>query len=79
MPKLLNEVEDIDLFIHDSEHSTPCMLFEFELAWEHLADGGVLIADDIHWNDAFEEFVSTRIPDGNWGRVSRSVGYAVKP
>lgn len=40
LPKLLTEVGSHDLFIHDSEHSMPCMLFEYDLAWEWMDGGG---------------------------------------
>jgi hypothetical protein len=41
--------------MHDSEHSYECMRFEFETAWAALRDGGILVADDWDWNDAFIE------------------------
>lgn len=62
LPKLVGELDDIDLFLHDSEHSLPCMLFELELAWEWLSETGVVIVDDISWNDAFSLFVHVRDP-----------------
>ena len=55
LPPLLERLGEIDLFLHDSEHSYECMRFEFETAWPALRDGGVLVADDWNWNDAFEE------------------------
>lgn len=76
LPKLRAEIDEIDVFIHDSEHSEPCMMMEFELAYNWLRDGGYLIADDIHWNDAFETFTSVR---KSWnGLVHHGVGYARK-
>jgi predicted O-methyltransferase YrrM len=56
LPPLLAELGRIDLFVHDSEHSYACMAFEFEAAFDHLRDGGVLASDDIDWNDAFDDF-----------------------
>lgn len=53
------------------------MMFEYELAYEWLAEGGVLLSDDISWNDAFDIFVDVRTPT-HWGRLSRNIGYAVK-
>lgn len=76
LPRLLTELEQIDLFLHDSEHSFPCMLFEYEIAWAWLRPGGALLSDDIHWNDAFQRFIEAR--GGEAGRISRSVGYVVK-
>ena len=57
LPGLLRRVAPIDLFVHDSEHSYECMHFEFETAWPALREGGVLVADDYDWNDAFAELV----------------------
>jgi predicted O-methyltransferase YrrM len=55
LPPLLERLGPIDFFMHDSEHSYECMHFEFETAWGALRDGGVLVADDWDWNDAFME------------------------
>jgi predicted O-methyltransferase YrrM len=55
LPPLLARLGTIDFFMHDSEHSYECMRFEFETAWPALRDGGVLVADDWDWNDAFME------------------------
>lgn len=76
LPKLVSSLDAIDLFVHDSEHSVPCMLFEFEIAWEWLSPGGVLVADDVSWNDAFETFVTVR--DAEWGYLAPDVAYARK-
>lgn len=72
LPELLLELEYIDLFMHDSEHSTPCMIFEYELALTNLKNEGLIISDDITWNDAFEIFeenreVKSHIISGNIG------------
>jgi predicted O-methyltransferase YrrM len=53
---MLNEVGSIDLFVHDSLHTYKNMKMEFEMVWPHLSSGGVLIADDIEGNAAFQEF-----------------------
>jgi hypothetical protein len=56
LPTLLGRVDRIDFFMHDSEHSYECMSFEFEHAWEAMADGGALVADDVTVNTAWDEF-----------------------
>lgn len=53
---LLEELTPIDLFIHDSEHSYENQLFEFRAGFEALRPGGVLVATDITWSDAFDHF-----------------------
>lgn len=73
LPRLRTEIESIDMFVHDSEHSEPCMMFEYELAWEWLTDGGILLSDDITWNSVFQTFISVRNPE--YGYMSPNVGY----
>jgi len=53
---LLERVGEIDFFMHDSEHSYECMSFEFRTAWSALRDGGILVADDVNVNEAWDEF-----------------------
>lgn len=76
LPRLVANIDAIDLFIHDSEHSYPCMMFEYELAYEWLDDSGVILSDDISWNNAFSTFVNVRKP--SWGKINSNVGYIVK-
>jgi hypothetical protein len=58
LPPLLERLGPIGLFMHDSEHSYECMWFEFTTAFPALAPGGVLVADDMNWNDAFTNFAA---------------------
>lgn len=58
LPPLLADLGGVDLFFHDSEHSASGMLFEFVLAWEWLAPGGVILSCHVDWNDAFDTFVA---------------------
>jgi predicted O-methyltransferase YrrM len=60
LPPLLADLGVIDLFVHDSEHSLENQLFEFGLAFQHLRSGGLLLASDITWSNAFDQF---------WGRI----------
>lgn len=46
------------LFYHDSKHTYDHMKFEFEWAWTRLPIGGILVSDDISWNDAFSDFLA---------------------
>jgi len=55
LPPLLARLGELDLFVHDSEHSYECMDFEFRAVWPVLRAGGALVADDWNWNEAFEE------------------------
>ena len=47
----------IEMFLHDSEHSYKNMTFEFDWAYLHLTNGGLLTSDDISWNMAFDDFI----------------------
>lgn len=60
LPPLLAGLGAIDVFVHDSLHTSATMTFEFRCAWEALRAGGVMISDDIDDNVAFEAFVAER-------------------
>ena len=58
LPKL-NFDGDLDLFIHDSDHTYENMMFEFSFAWNELRPGGVLVVDNIESNNALPDFSTT--------------------
>jgi hypothetical protein len=60
LPRVLEEVGWIGVFVHDSLHTREHMLFEFRAAWRHIVPGGVLVADDIYQrnHDAFPAFAA---------------------
>ncbi len=62
LPGLLSRLRTVDMFIHDSLHTRSNMTWEFETVWPHLRPGGVLIADDVQGQPAFEEFVARKNP-----------------
>jgi predicted O-methyltransferase YrrM len=53
---LLRKVAEIDIFLHDSDHSYQNMLWEFQTAWKYLKAGGLLLAHNIDTNEAFSDF-----------------------
>ena len=55
LPGVLDGIDRLDVFLHDSDHTYETMRGEFELAWPKLAEGGALIADDSTDNTAFAE------------------------
>jgi predicted O-methyltransferase YrrM len=57
LPQVLRQVESTDVFVHDSLHTYRHMKWEFQTALRSLRPGGLLIADDIETNGAFEETV----------------------
>jgi hypothetical protein len=78
LPQLLPEIGPVDVFLHDSEHSHPCQMFEYELGWHHLGNGGLLMSDDTSWTDAFETFIDVR-GDGAAARPADGMGVIRKP
>ena len=56
LPKLLENISTINIFLHDSDHSYVNMMFEFKLAYKFLRKGGLIFADNIDWNKAFYDF-----------------------
>jgi predicted O-methyltransferase YrrM len=55
LPPLLAQLGQIDLFVHDSSHTTRNTRFEIERAWGAMRRGAI-VADDIERNEAFGQF-----------------------
>jgi predicted O-methyltransferase YrrM len=55
LPRLLEEIRTIDLFVHDSLHTHGNMRREFDTVWPRLREGAALLADDVERNGAFSE------------------------
>ena len=53
LPRLLERIPTVDLFVHDSLHTHRNMRREFDTVWPHLRKGGLLLADDVERNRAF--------------------------
>lgn len=56
LPKIIKNYDEIDFFLHDSEHTYENMNNEFEIVWEKLKRGGCLICDNIEANSSFIDF-----------------------
>ena len=56
LPKLLQSLDHVDLFLHDSDHSYEAMTFEFEQALPKVEPGGLLMSDDSHLHAAWDDF-----------------------
>jgi hypothetical protein len=59
LPPLLRQLGQIELFFHDSLHSTRNVRWELTTAWRALRPGGVLVVDDVDFNWGFEQFLQT--------------------
>jgi len=75
LPKLLEELGNIDVFYHDSLHTYEHMMFEYKLAWGKLNKGGLLISDNIDLNNAFKDFCKE--VKASWIDLA-NVGFALK-
>jgi predicted O-methyltransferase YrrM len=60
LPPVLERLGGIDLFFHDSLHTTRHMLFEYRRAWLALRPGGLLLSDDAFMTPAFWWFTRRR-------------------
>jgi Methyltransferase domain len=58
LPSLLGKLRDVDLFVHDSRHSTRNVLYECESAFQALRPGGFLLVDDLDGNRGFAKFTA---------------------
>lgn len=56
LPEIVEKVDAIDLFFHDSDHSYDHMTFEFEAVRRKLSPQGVVAADNIAWNSSLWDF-----------------------
>lgn len=56
LPWLVDTVDSIDFFFHDSDHTYDHMMFEFRQIKRKLNPGGVLVSDDVSWNASLWDF-----------------------
>lgn len=54
---LLATVRQLDLFVHDSLHTSRNLCFELDAAWPVVRPGGVVVVDDIDHNLGFRTFL----------------------
>jgi predicted O-methyltransferase YrrM len=60
LPTVLEELQTIDVFLHDSDHSYENMTWEFQTAFPALEKSGLMLSDDVRANGAFRDFCRTR-------------------
>jgi len=56
LPALVSVLGSIDLFVHDSMHTTRNVAFELAQVWPALRAGGLVVVDDVERNSAFANF-----------------------
>jgi hypothetical protein len=59
LPEVIAEVGQMEVFIHDSDHSYDHMRWEFEVAWPALKPRGLLWSDDTPTNSAWQDFCTS--------------------
>ena len=70
---ILEQHGPVDIFIHDSLHTSRNLRFELEHAWSAVRPGGAILIDDVHRNDAFGRFTA-QVADALAVVVSHSDG-----
>ncbi len=67
LPKMVDKVDAIDFFYHDSDHTYNHMMFEFREARRKLTKGGLVVGDDVSWNASVWDFADEhRVPSYNF-------------
>jgi predicted O-methyltransferase YrrM len=56
LPELVDRLDSIDFFYHDSDHTYDHMMFEFRQAKRKLKKGGLVVSDDVSWNASLWDF-----------------------
>ena len=78
LPPLIDRLDAIDMFFHDSDHTYNHMMFEFNQAMRKLKAHGVIVADDISWNTSLWDFADKhRLPGYNY-RATLGVAFLPK-
>jgi len=73
LPKLFKNIGMVDMFVHDSLHTRENMEFEYNIAWEYLRPGGILISHDIWmpWVDFARKVNRTYVVYQHYGAMIR--------
>ena len=56
LPEMVDNLDALDFFYHDSDHSYNHMMFEFNQARRKLNKGGLVVGDDVSWNSSLWDF-----------------------
>lgn len=74
LPRLLQDLTEIDCFYHDSQHTYEHMTFELSLAWAHMPKG-LILCDDSNWNSAFPDFCKSKNVEE---KIYENIGFILK-
>lgn len=78
LPRLLRELDPIDLFFHDSICDFKQMRWEYETAWPSLRPGGCLASHDVIYTTAFEDFRKAHAAEISGGGTIGNFGFLIK-
>jgi predicted O-methyltransferase YrrM len=67
----IDQIDQIDLFIHDSDHSAEHEAHEFDLLSTRLSDGGIVLSDNSH--------VTTELTKWSFRHGRRFIYFAEQP
>jgi hypothetical protein len=73
LPELFKTLDKIDIFVHDSLHTTRNVRFELDYVWDRIRPGRVILVDDVNENVAFQSFVKAVQADA-WVVGRRALG-----
>jgi len=59
LPELLKSMQQLDVFIHDSDHTYRNILLELRTVWPYLRKDAIMILDDAHTNRAVIDFAES--------------------
>jgi predicted O-methyltransferase YrrM len=71
LSKMVDGINSIDLFFHDSDHTYGHMMAEFQEVKRKLAPGGLIVANDISWNSSLWDFADSHdVPAYNFKGIA---------
>jgi hypothetical protein len=73
LPRLLANLPQLDLFVHDSLHTGRNLRFELDSAWAVVRPGGVVVVDDIDHSLGFRTFIKRARPSA-WFAAKKVTG-----
>ena len=76
--RLAVQLRHISIFIHYSLHACDHVMWKFKTIYPHLQTGGLLLADDALWNEAFNDFLREVNVNAFKAQILRGVGFLRK-
>ena len=77
LQQVFNDIDDVQIFIHDSLHTYKNMMFEFDCAERNLNKNGMIISDDVLDNDAFFDFTDKKGFENYLVKVKQDLGLGI--